>query len=76
MAHPEVKHGKIRIGFTPDEEVGRGVDFFDVKAFGADFAYTVDDGMEGELEYENSTRRARRSRFRAATSIRATPRTK
>ena len=46
-------HGKIRIGFTPDEEVGRGVDFFDVKAFGADFAYTVDGGMEGELEYEN-----------------------
>lgn len=53
MVHPEVKHGKIRIGFTPDEEVGRGVDFFDVKAFGADFAYTVDGGMEGELEYEN-----------------------
>lgn len=53
MSHPEVKHGKIRIGFTPDEEVGRGVDFFDVKAFGADFAYTVDGGMEGELEYEN-----------------------
>ena len=53
MAHPEVRHGKIRIGFTPDEEVGRGVDFFDVKAFGADFAYTVDGGMEGELEYEN-----------------------
>lgn len=53
MAHPELKHGKIRIGFTPDEEVGRGVDFFDVKAFGADFAYTVDGGMEGELEYEN-----------------------
>lgn len=53
LTHPEVKHGKIRIGFTPDEEVGRGVDFFDVKAFGADFAYTVDGGMEGELEYEN-----------------------
>ena len=53
LAHPEVKHAKIRIGFTPDEEVGRGVDFFDVAAFGADFAYTVDGGMEGELEYEN-----------------------
>ncbi len=53
MTHPEVAHGKIRIGFTPDEEVGRGVDFFDVEAFGADFAYTVDGGMEGELEYEN-----------------------
>ena len=53
LAHPEIKHGKIRIGFTPDEEVGRGVDFFDVKAFGADFAYTVDGGTLGELEYEN-----------------------
>ncbi len=53
LAHPEIKHGKIRIGFTPDEEIGRGVDYFDVKAFGADFAYTVDGGMEGELEYEN-----------------------
>ena len=53
LAHPEIAHGRIRIGFTPDEEVGRGVDFFDVAAFGADFAYTVDGGMEGELEYEN-----------------------
>ncbi|MEG2365781.1 MAG: peptidase T [Alistipes sp.] len=53
LAHPEVKHGKIRVGFTPDEEIGRGVDFFDVKAFGADFAYTVDGGFEGELEFEN-----------------------
>ncbi|MBQ2417144.1 MAG: peptidase T [Alistipes sp.] len=53
MSHPEIEHGKIRIGFTPDEEIGRGVDFFDVKAFGADFAYTMDGGYEGELEYEN-----------------------
>lgn len=53
LSHPEIKHGKIRIGFTPDEEIGRGVDFFDVKRFGADFAYTVDGGFEGELEYEN-----------------------
>ena len=53
MSHPEIKHGKIRIGFTPDEEIGRGVDFFDVKAFGADFAYTMDGGYEGELEFEN-----------------------
>ena len=53
MSHPEVEHGKIRIGFTPDEEIGRGVDFFDVKAFGADFAYTMDGSYEGELEYEN-----------------------
>ncbi|MBR6396049.1 MAG: peptidase T [Lachnospiraceae bacterium] len=53
LTHPEVKHGKIRIGFTPDEEVGRGVDFFDVDLFGADYAYTVDGGALGELEYEN-----------------------
>lgn len=53
MSHPEIPHGKLRIGFTPDEEVGRGVDFFDVKSFGARFAYTVDGGFEGELEYEN-----------------------
>lgn len=53
MSHPEIKHGKIRIGFTPDEEIGRGVDYFDVEKFGADFAYTMDGGYEGELEYEN-----------------------
>uniref|UniRef100_UPI0038B8D897 peptidase T n=1 Tax=Defluviitalea phaphyphila TaxID=1473580 RepID=UPI0038B8D897 len=51
--HPEIKHGKIRICFTPDEEVGRGADLFDVKKFGADFAYTMDGGLLGELEYEN-----------------------
>ena len=53
IAHPEVKHGKVRIGFTPDEEIGRGVDYFNVEAFGAQVGYTVDGGMEGELEYEN-----------------------
>ncbi len=53
MAHPEIKHGRIRLGFTPDEEIGRGVDFFDVEHFGAKFAYTIDGGFEGELEYEN-----------------------
>ena len=53
IKHPEIAHGKIRIGFTPDEEIGRGVDFFDVKKFGAKFAYTMDGGFEGELEYEN-----------------------
>jgi len=51
--HPEIPHGKIRIGFTPDEEIGRGADLFDVKKFDADFAYTVDGGPVGELEYEN-----------------------
>jgi len=51
--HPEIPHGKIRIGFTPDEEIGRGTDHFDVKKFGADFAYTLDGAGIGELEYEN-----------------------
>lgn len=51
--HPEIPHGPIRVGFTPDEEVGQGPDYFDVKKFGADFAYTVDGGECGELEYEN-----------------------
>lgn len=51
--HPECEHGKICIGFTPDEEIGCGADYFDLKAFGADFAYTVDGGALGELEYEN-----------------------
>lgn len=53
LSRPEIPHGTIRIGFTPDEEVGRGADFFDVKGFGADVAYTVDGGPLGELEYEN-----------------------
>ena len=53
LEHPEVSHGKIRVGFTPDEEVGAGADYFDVKLFGADYAYTVDGGRLGELEYEN-----------------------
>ena len=53
VAHPEMPHGKIRVGFTPAEEIGRGVDYFDAKRFAADFAYTMDGGMEGELEYEN-----------------------
>jgi len=53
LTHPEVKHGPIKIGFTPDEEIGCGVDYFDVKKFGADYAYTMDGGALGELEYEN-----------------------
>ena len=51
--HPEIKHGKIRVGFTPDEEIGRGAHKFDVKKFGADWAYTMDGSQVGELEYEN-----------------------
>ncbi|HPV57897.1 MAG TPA: peptidase T, partial [Tenuifilaceae bacterium] len=53
MKNPNFKHGKIRIGFTADEEVGRGVDHFDVKRFAADYAYTLDGGAIGELEFEN-----------------------
>ena len=53
LAHPEVQRGKICIAFTPDEEVGSGADAFDLTAFGADFAYTVDGGEVGEIEYEN-----------------------
>ena len=53
MEHPEFKHGKVCIGFTPDEEIGRGVVKFDVKKFGAKYAYTMDGGAVGELEYEN-----------------------
>ena len=53
MEHPDFKHGTIKIGFTPDEEIGRGVVKFDVKRFGADYAYTMDGGEIGELEFEN-----------------------
>ena len=53
LAHPEIAHGPVAIGFTPDEEIGRGADFFDVPGFGAAYAYTVDGGTLGELEYEN-----------------------
>ncbi len=60
LAHPEIKHGDIRIGFTPDEEIGQGTDHFDVAAFGADVAYTIDGGRLGELENEN---------FNAATAV-------
>lgn len=60
MSNPVIKHGKICIAFTPDEEIGRGVDHFDVKGFGADFAYTLDGSGPGELEYEN---------FNAASAI-------
>lgn len=53
LSHPEIPHGTIKVGFTPDEEVGKGASLFDVKSFGADVAYTVDGGSLGELEYEN-----------------------
>ena len=52
LTHPEIQHGKICIGFTPDEEVGNGVEYFDLKGFGADYAYTVDGGELGDMSYE------------------------
>lgn len=52
LTHPEIKHGKVCIGFTPDEEVGNGVAYFDIRGFGADYAYTVDGGMLGDMSYE------------------------
>ncbi len=76
LAHPELRHGKIRIGFTPDEEIGRGVDFFDVKAFGADFAYTMDGGFEGELRCELQRRDAKIEIQRPQRPPRATPKTR
>ncbi len=53
ISKPEIEHGTIKVAFTPDEEIGRGADHFDVEAFGADFAYTLDGGPLGELQYEN-----------------------
>jgi tripeptide aminopeptidase len=53
LNHPEIKHGPVHIGFTPDEEIGQGADFFNVQKFGADFAYTLDGGEIGELQFEN-----------------------
>jgi len=53
VTHPEIQHGTVKIAFTPDEEIGRGANLFDVNKFGADFAYTIDGGPLGELEYEN-----------------------
>lgn len=53
IKHPEIKHGKVRVAFTPDEEIGRGASYFDVEKFGAEWAYTIDGGEVGELEYEN-----------------------
>ena len=64
MEHPEIKHGKIRLGFTPDEEIGRGADKFDVKLFGCDWAYTMDGGELGELEFENFNAAAAKLTFK------------
>jgi tripeptide aminopeptidase len=64
IANPEVKHGRIRVGFTPDEEVGAGVAFFDVQKFGADFAYTIDGGEKGELEWESFNAANARLKFK------------
>ena len=65
--HPEVKHGPIRIAFTPDEEIGRGADHFDVARFGCQWAYTIDGGEVGELEYENFNAAAAKVTFRGVS---------
>lgn len=64
QAHPEIKHGKIRIAFNPDEEIGLGAHKFDVERFGAEFAYTMDGGEIGELEYENFNAASAKVRFK------------
>ncbi|HZK03487.1 MAG TPA: peptidase T [Bacteroidaceae bacterium] len=64
LAHPEIPHGKVRLAFTPDEEIGRGADYFDLSRFGCDWAYTVDGGGEGELEYENFNAAVAVARFK------------
>lgn len=64
LAHPEIEHGKVRIAFTPDEEIGQGADHFDVEKFGCAWAYTIDGGQVGELEYENFNAAAARISFK------------
>ncbi|HHV06215.1 MAG TPA: peptidase T [Anaerolineaceae bacterium] len=64
IANPDIKHGRICVGFTPDEEVGAGVAYFDVQKFGADFAYTIDGGEKGELEYESFNAASARLKFK------------
>ncbi|MDH6313394.1 tripeptide aminopeptidase [Parabacteroides sp. PFB2-10] len=64
LTHPEVTHGKIRIAFTPDEEIGQGADHFDVEKFGCAWAYTIDGGQIGELEYENFNAAAAKITFK------------
>ncbi len=63
LVHPEIPHGPLAVGFTPDEEIGRGADHFDVEGFGCDFAYTVDGGALGEIEYENFNAASARINF-------------
>jgi len=64
IRHPEIKHGKVRVAFTPDEEIGRGPDKFDVQRFGAKYAYTVDGGPLGELQYESFNAAAAKITFK------------
>ncbi|MDR0994882.1 MAG: peptidase T [Tannerella sp.] len=64
VQHPDSKHGRVRVAFTPDEEIGRGADHFDVPGFGCDWAYTVDGGALGELEYENFNAASAQVRFK------------
>ena len=76
LAHPEVKHGQVRVAFNPDEEIGRGAHHFDVKRFGCEWAYTMDGGEMGELEFENFNAASPASRSPASASIRASQKTR
>src|SRR5699024_9665934 len=67
--HPEIEHGDIRVAFTPDEEIGRGPHKFDVERFGAKFAYTIDGGPLGELQYESFNAAAAKVTFKETTCI-------
>lgn len=71
--HPEIKHGKIRIGFNPDEEIGEGAHKFDVEKFGCEWGYTMDGGEVGELEFETLMLLLPRFLLRDAMYIRGTP---
>ena len=72
--HPEVEHGKIRVGFTPDEEIGAGADYFDVEKFGCEWAYTMDGGEVGELEFENFNAASAKISFKGRNVHPAMPR--
>ena len=76
VSHPEISHRAVRVGFTPDEEVGRGADKFDLKNFRVDWAYTVDGGELGELEYENFNAAGAKIKIKGVTFTRAMRKTR
>ena len=76
IEHPEIKHGAVRVGFTPDEEIGRGAHKFDVEKFGCDWAYTMDGSQIGELEYENFNAAGAKITFKGKACIQVMPKEK